>query len=129
MVCKYLKMVCGKPLCKNSDMTNVKFCPFADTMRKKAPQCCRGYAKKANKAYRDCSSDDVIQKIAHAVWVALPFHNDTVTVTVQNKCGDYVTCQMSPDGRGNWKVHKIRTAVDGASVFKKFRKALFRDAD
>lgn len=127
MVCKYFKKNAeGQPICQNSDMTEVKYCPFEFTMKKKAPQCCRGYAKGARRAYRNASSDKCLQKIAHAIWVALPFYSRPIKVTVENECGDTIMCSMSPDGTGQWKVHNIRTDVDGGHVLGKFRKALHR---
>jgi hypothetical protein len=48
MVCKfYKKPVCvGDKTCTNPSLRNTKYCPFGKTMTNKAPEACRGYAKK-----------------------------------------------------------------------------------
>jgi len=128
MTCKYFKKnEGGQPICKNDELNHVKYCPFDFTINKKAPQCCTVYKKGARRAFRGYSSDDVLQKAMHAVWVALPFHHDTVTVTVENACGDTICFDVEPTDDGQWKVCGIKTCVDGGSVFKRFRKALFHE--
>lgn len=128
MTCKYfVKNAGGQPICKNSKLDAVRYCPFEFTMKKKAPQCCTGYQKAARKAYRAASTDELIQKIAHAAWCALPFHGESVDITFDNACGDTIHCKMSPTDNGMWKVHDIQTSVDNTSVIGKFRKALHRE--
>lgn len=127
MVCKYFKKnESGQPICTNAEMTEVKYCPFEFTMKKKAPQCCAGYKPKANKAYRESSGVGIVVTAMKAANRVMQFETCKVLrVSIENERGDIIKTTMRWEpSKGGWKCAWIKARVDGMRVYKVFKDAL-----
>ena len=126
MVCKFMKMELGTAECTNPHLTEVAYCPFEDAMKKKAPQCCKGFKAKADKAYREQTGNGIAVTAVRAAARVMQFETSKVIrVTIENDRGDIVKTTMRYEqSTGGWKCSWIKARVDGCRVYKVFKDAM-----
>jgi hypothetical protein len=134
MVCKfYKKPVCvGDKTCTNPSLRNTKYCPFGKTMTNKAPEACRGYAKKVSgEPHRETMPgilNSVMAGITKTVWDNGVF-GAKVVVTVESDNFKARVPIVPNDSGSGWMTQKVYCRVRGNKASRALRDTIKKFKD